>query len=137
VSRETHRRLFARFAEAASSGDMSLMTAFLADNAELIGDGGGIVPSFGKVLTGGQRIARLYHATVRRFPGAVHIEVALVNGEAALLRFVNGELESAQFCETDGERIMRLHVQRNPEKLARLAAAWKRRAPCPSRSDPG
>ena len=36
-----------------------------------------------------------------------------------------GVLESAQSYETDGERITRIHVQRNPEKLARLAAAFR------------
>jgi len=33
-------------------------------------------------------------------------------------------LESAQTYETDGERIVRIHVQRNPDKLVRLAAAF-------------
>lgn len=126
VSREAHQRLLAAFAEAASRGDLSAMAAMLADDARLIGDGGGIVPSFGKVLTGGGRIARLYHATTRRFPGAVRVELARINGEAALLRFVNGELESAQSCETDGKRIVRIHVQRNPQKLARIASIWGR-----------
>lgn len=127
VSRETHRQLLAEFAEAASRGDMGAMVTMLADGAELIGDGGGIVPSFGKVLTGGRRIAQLYYATVRRFPDAVRVEVAMINGEPALLRFLDGKLESAQCCETDGERIVRIHVQRNPHKLARIAATWRPR----------
>jgi len=55
----------------------------------------------------------------------VRVELARVNGEWALLRFIDGVLESAQSYETDGERITRIHVQRNPEKLARLAAAFQ------------
>lgn len=127
ISREAHRRLLTGFAQAASCGDMSAMAAMLADDAELIGDGGGIVPSFGKVLMGSRRIAQLYYATARRFPGAVRMELVRVNGEAALLRFINDELESAQSYETDGKHIVRIHVQRNPHKLARIAAAWGRR----------
>lgn len=126
VSREAHRRLLVAFAEVAARGDMSAMVAMLADDVELIGDGGGIVPSFGKVLVGARRIAQLYYATARRFPGAVRIELARINGESALLRFVDGELESAQCYETDGARIVRIHVQRNPRKLARIAATWGR-----------
>ena len=35
-----------------------------------------------------------------------------------------GELESVLSCETDGERILKIHAQRNPDKLARIAAAF-------------
>lgn len=124
VSRDTHLHLLRGFADAMSRGDFASLNGLLAEGAELIGDGGGIVPSFGKVLEGGQRIAQLFYATHLRFGEGVRVELAQVNGEWALLRFINGELESAQSYETDGERIVRIHVQRNPEKLARLAQAF-------------
>jgi len=37
----------------------------------------------------------------------------------ALLRFIEGALESAQTYETDGEQHRAHSVQRNPDKLAR------------------
>jgi RNA polymerase sigma-70 factor (ECF subfamily) len=40
------------------------------------------------------------------------------------LRFIEGALESAQTYETDGQRIVRIQVQRNPDKLARIAARF-------------
>ncbi|MDM0012473.1 RNA polymerase sigma-70 factor [Variovorax sp. J22P168] len=126
VPRDTHHQLMRGFAEALSRGDFAAMNGMLAENAELIGDGGGIVPSFGVPLLGGRRIAQLFYATHRRFGAGVHIELARVNGDWSLLRFIDGVLESAQAYETDGERITRIHVQRNPEKLARLAAAFQR-----------
>ena len=125
VSRDAHHQLMRGFAEALSRGDFAAMNGMLAENAELIGDGGGIVPSFGTPLLGGQRIAQLFYATHLRFGSGVRVELAMVNGEWALLRFIDGVLESAQSCETDGEHITRIHVQRNPEKLARLAAAFQ------------
>ncbi|MGH6645354.1 RNA polymerase sigma-70 factor [Aquabacterium sp.] len=123
VSRDTHLQLLRGFADAMSCGDFGALNLMLAEEAELIGDGGGIVPSFGKPLSGGKRIAQLFYASHLRFGEAVRVELALVNGEWALLRFINGELESAQSYETDGQRILRIHVQRNPEKLVRLSAA--------------
>lgn len=124
VSRETHRKLLGGFAEAMRKGDFASLNALLAGDAELIGDGGGKVPSFGKPLVGGRRIAQLFYAAGLRFGAGVRVELALINGEWSLLRFIEGALESAQFYETDGERIVRIHVQRNPDKLARLAAEW-------------
>ncbi|MFK2904087.1 hypothetical protein ISP17_08920 [Dyella ginsengisoli] len=51
----------------------------------------------------------------------------MINGQHAVLRYIDGELESAQSYESDGDRITRVHVQRNPEKLARLVAAIAQR----------
>jgi RNA polymerase sigma-70 factor (ECF subfamily) len=126
VSRETQLRLLRGFADAAVRGEFQALKAMLADDAQLIGDGGGKVPSFGVPLVGAQRIAQLYLATSLRFPGAVRFEVVVLNGQWGLLRFIDGALESAQSLETDGERIVCIHSQRNPDKLARIAAALGR-----------
>lgn len=124
VSPDTHRRLPGRFAQALTGGDFSALKAMLADDAELIGDGGGKVPSFGRPMLGGQRIAQLLFAASLRLKDEQRIELALINGEWGLLRFFHGALESAQSYETDGERIVRIHVQRNPDKLVRVAQAF-------------
>jgi RNA polymerase sigma-70 factor (TIGR02957 family) len=123
VPPDTHLRLLRGFAEASARGDFQSLKSMLAEEAELIADGGGKVPSFGRPLVGGQRIAQLYFAVGRRHGSALRIELAVVNGEWGLLRFIDGKLESAQSFETDGQRIVRIHAQRNPDKLARLAAA--------------
>ncbi|SHM27294.1 RNA polymerase sigma-70 factor [Rhizobacter sp. OV335] len=124
VSPDTHRRLLGRFAQALTGSDFSALKAMLADDAELIGDGGGKVPSFGRPMLGAQRIAQLFFAANLRLKDEQRIELALINGEWGLLRFFNGVLESAQSFETDGERIVRIHVQRNPDKLVRVAKAF-------------
>ncbi|MES2945851.1 MAG: RNA polymerase sigma-70 factor [Pseudomonadota bacterium] len=125
VPRETHLRLLRSFADASTCGDFSAMTSMLADDAELVGDGGGKVPSFGRVLQGGRRIAQLYLATSLRCGSGLQVDLASINGEWGLLRFIDGELESVQSFETDGQRIVRIHAQRNPDKLAQLVADLK------------
>jgi RNA polymerase sigma-70 factor (TIGR02957 family) len=124
VSREIHLRLLGGFAEAAQKGDLHALKALLAEDVMIIGDGGGKVPSFGQPIIGGQRVAQIYFAVARRFPGAVRVEVAEVNGAPGLMRWVDGVLESVQGVEWDGERIVRIHAQRNPDKLARIAAEF-------------
>jgi RNA polymerase sigma-70 factor (TIGR02957 family) len=122
VPREAQQRLLRSFADAATRGELSALKAMLADDAQLIGDGGGKVPSFGVPLVGGPRIAQLYLAGHLRHGHAMRYEVVMFNGQWGLLRFIDGVLESAQALETDGERIVRIHAQRNPDKLARIAA---------------
>ncbi|MDQ0025768.1 RNA polymerase sigma-70 factor (ECF subfamily) [Variovorax paradoxus] len=121
VSRETHQRLLRAFADAAARGSLHDLKALMAEDVELIGDGGGKVQSFSKILRGSQRLAQLYFALWRRMGAAVRMELAEINGEPGLLRFVDGELESAQTFEIEGERIVRIRAQRNPDKLARIA----------------
>lgn len=120
VPREAHRRVLEKFITAARSGARDAMQALLAENAELVSDGGGKVPSFGKVLRGAFRIANLYFAVARRYQGGATYQLALVNGEPGLLRYVDGRLESAQAVVTDGERIVAIYAVRNPDKLATL-----------------
>ena len=120
VPREAHLRVLQRFVAAARSGARDALQALLAENAELIGDGGGKVPSFGKVLQGAFRIANLFFATFRRAPDAVLYRIATVNGEPGLLRYVEGRLESAQAFVTDGEKILAIYAIRNPDKLRTL-----------------
>ena len=132
VPRETQWRLLRGFADAATRGEFAALKALLAEDAQLVGDGGGKVPSFGVPLVGAQRIAQLYLAAHLRFPGAVQFELVEINGQWGLLRFIDGALESAQAIETDGQRILHIHAQRNPDKLARIAAAWRHKPPTPN-----
>ncbi|MGJ7556588.1 RNA polymerase sigma-70 factor [Variovorax sp. RB3P1] len=122
VPRETHERLLRAFADAAVRGSLQDLKALMSEDAELLSDGGGKVPSFGKILRGSQRLAQLYFAVWRRMgAAAVRVEVVEINGEPGLLRFIDGQLESAQTFEIENDRIVRIRAQRNPDKLARIA----------------
>ncbi|WP_086920358.1 RNA polymerase sigma-70 factor [Variovorax sp. JS1663] len=127
VERDVHWRLMQGFAQAAASGDMRRLKALLAEDAELVGDSGGKVPAFRKMLRGAQRIAQYYFSVPRLLGGGLRLEVVEINGEPGLLRFFNGALESVQTIETDGERILRIRTQRNPEKLTHIAAHFAAR----------
>jgi len=122
-----HQTLMRRFADVLAQGDFAGMKSMLADSAVLMGDGGGYVTSFPRPMVGGPRIAQLLFAPTLRYKHALRIELAMINGQYAVLRYIDGELESAQSYESDGERITSVHVQRNPEKLARLVAALAQR----------
>src|SRR3546814_20317750 len=117
-----------RFAEALRSGSMATLKSLLADDAVLIGDGGGIVTSFPKPLVGGWRIAKLFFAGLRRSGAAQRIELALLNGDWGVLRFLNVAPESASSFETHGPPIVRVHVLRPPEKPPSTPAANKQEA---------
>lgn len=121
VPREAHKALVEKFMHAARAGDRPAMMALFADDVHLVSDGGGKVPSFGKLISGVHRLANLYYVVWRRH--AAEYRVATINGEPGLLRYVDGALESAQAFAIDGDRIAAIYTVRNPDKLARIAAA--------------
>ncbi|QWP77266.1 RNA polymerase sigma-70 factor [Lysobacter sp. K5869] len=121
VPAQAHQRVMQRFVDAWNQGDLRAMTALMADSATLIGDGGGIVATFPEPMVGGARIAQLLFASTLRPQRGLRIELARINGRWGVLRYFNGELESAQAYDSDGERIVRVYVQRNPNKLRRIA----------------
>jgi len=118
VPRDAHRQLLERFMQAARSGQRDAIKALLADDVQVVGDGGGKVPSFMEIVRGADRIANLYLATFLKHGDGVVYRPAQINGEPGLLRYVDGRLESAQAFVTDGERILAIYAVRNPDKLA-------------------
>lgn len=122
VSRELHRHVLLAFVRALEHGDFASIHAMLADEATLIGDGGGRVQSFPEPMRGGRRIAQLFYAAYLRYGSEVRVEPVMLNGQWALLRFIEGKLESAQSFEIEQDRIVGIQVQRNPDKLERIAS---------------
>jgi len=120
VPRDAHRRLLEKFVAAAQSGQRDAIKALLADDAEAIGDGGGKVPSFPMPLHGSERIANLYWAQFLRLGDRISYRLVTINGEAGVLRYIDGQLESAQAFVTDGEHIVSIYAVRNPDKLANI-----------------
>jgi RNA polymerase sigma-70 factor, ECF subfamily len=122
VPADAHRRVLEKFMQAARSGQRDALQALLAEEVQLVSDGGGKVPSFGHILEGAHRIANLYWVTTKKNEGRVVYRLAWINGEPGLLRYIDGTLESAQAFVTDGERIVAIYAVRNPDKLAGIAA---------------
>jgi len=120
VPRDEHKRMLERFISAAGSGDRNAIRALLADEVEAIGDGGGKVNSVAGGMHGAERVTNLYWAQHLRLGPRVTYKLATINGEPGFLRYIDGQLESAQAIATDGERIVAIYVVRNPDKLARI-----------------
>jgi len=123
VPREQHLQLLQRFVAAASTGDRASIRALLADDVAAIGDGGGKVPTFAGGLHGGDRVTNLYWALHLRLGERLGYRIATVNGRPGLLRYVDGQLESAQDIVIEDGRIVAFYIVRNPDKLAGIAAA--------------
>ncbi|SDH32599.1 MULTISPECIES: RNA polymerase sigma-70 factor [unclassified Duganella] len=117
VPKEQHRALLGRFMAAAQLGDRAAMKTMLADDVQLVADGGGKVNSYLRVLHGAGRVAGSFWSLENMYPQQVMYRQARINGEPGLLRYVDGKLESAQSFRIENDRIAAVFIVRNPDKL--------------------
>ncbi|MHA6204024.1 RNA polymerase sigma factor SigJ [Dyella soli] len=120
---DVQRHLLEKFRDALESASVEALQALFAADAVHLADGGGKASATLRPLHGGERIVRLYAIIARRYRSlAIVHRLQWLNGEPALLTWVDGRLVTVAWIETDGERIAGIHSLRNPEKLARLEA---------------
>lgn len=122
VQPEQHRDLLQKFMAAAQSGQRAAIRALLADDVLALGDGGGKVASVAGGMHGADRVTNLYWAHALRLGPRLRYRIATINGEPGLLRYIDGQLESANAVVSDGERILAIYAVRNPDKLANVRA---------------
>ncbi len=120
VPAEKHQDLLRKFMEAAQTGQRAAIRALLAEDVMTIGDGGGKVPSVAGGMRGAERVTNLYWAHALRLGPRLQYRIATINGEPGLLRYIDGQLESANAVVSDGERILAIYAVRNPDKLVNV-----------------
>ena len=118
VPQDVHRKVLEKFVQAARSGERQAIRSLLAEDVQLVSDGGGKVPAFLRILHGADRVTNLYWALFRRRGRHLVYRLARINGEPGLLRYVEGKLESAQAFVVDDGRITAIYSVRNPDKLS-------------------
>lgn len=114
--------LAARFLAAARDGDMEGLIALLADDAVLVGDGGGKARAIPRPMLGAVQITRALVAFGRMGEelGAT-LGPAIVNGQPGVVAVDgDGRLLSVLGVDVLDGRVHRLHSIVNPDKLAHL-----------------
>lgn len=122
VSRDQHRELLARFAQATMTQDADALAQLFAPDIVFYSDGGGRVPAALNPILGADKVQRFILGLVRKFTDAAKTSFAPIeiNGRPGVLLTLNDQIHSVLDIETDGERITSAYLVRNPEKLARL-----------------
>ncbi|MGW4632787.1 RNA polymerase sigma factor SigJ [Nocardia sp. NPDC004415] len=136
VDEAAARRIVAEFLAAAASGQTETLVALLTDDASIIGDGGGFIPTLNRPLFGAERIARFVRLAIKpsnstwaAFGDKPTMYAALANGMPALV-LVSGERVVAMvILDVTAEGIAAVHAHANPAKLAYADRQWAARTP--------
>src|SRR5262249_22695629 len=120
------RALVDRFVNALRDGDAEAFTSVLAADVGFWSDGGGKVFAARRPVFGRTAVAQMlagFHRTASSAGvdlATVSLDVADVNGEAAMLMRIDGRLDSVYTFSCDAGGITAIRVVRNPDKLQYL-----------------
>ena len=121
ASAQTHRQLLSGYFQAAQGGDMTPLMDLLSENVTLWADAGGKIKTAAlRPISGRDAVARFSLGTVRFLPEDYQVEIAEVNGQAALITRAGGQALFVLTIEVEAERIQAIRIIANPEKLAHI-----------------
>jgi RNA polymerase sigma-70 factor (ECF subfamily) len=122
ASPEQRQALAARFFAACEDGDASTLLELLAEDATVIGDGGGKRPSFPQPVVGRERIARALASFVARARSmAVVRRPVWVNGQpGAVFYDQDGHVVWVSSLDIVDGKVAAIRSVLNPDKLAHV-----------------
>lgn len=125
------RRIVEEFLAAALSGRTDSLVKLLAGDAISIGDGGGVVFSVPRPITGALRVARFLRtlftpseAKWEMVGGRPDLYAVVANGTPALVMVVGDRVVGVFALDVTADGIAGVHAQANPAKLARARGQW-------------
>lgn len=118
-------RLLLAIGAAVASEKVEGLAALLAEDIELISDGGGKVVAALRILRGPAEVANFLLHIARKSPsGGWRFGRTRVNGGAGVLISTESGLDTVMTLDLDADgRVAAVYIVRNPDKLAHVAGA--------------
>ncbi len=121
--KQQQQKLLDAFEEALSSGQVSSLSALLAEDVRLSADGGGVVPTIPRPIQGAERVLRFIGERLRRYWQSFTWQRLEVNGFEGMVVLDGSNVVATVSVEVDAQgHLAEIYIVRNPQKLARIAA---------------
>ncbi len=129
ADRGEREQLAERFLDVFRKGDVEGLSEVLAADVQLVGDGGGKAPQWGKGIFGADNVARVLVRIIASFTRiGVVVEAHELNGQpGAIFRDRDGKVVNTWTIDILDGRIQAIRTVLNPDKLRHLgpvADAW-------------
>jgi RNA polymerase sigma-70 factor (ECF subfamily) len=105
------------FKAAWEAKDIDAIIGLLDPEATAIADGGGLALAFLSPIEGSEQIARAWIEIANRVPAGLTFLERTVNGQPGLVAEQDGVIVTVFAFDVAGDRIRRIWVVRNPDKL--------------------
>jgi RNA polymerase sigma-70 factor (ECF subfamily) len=121
TSPQERNRLLREFMEAAAHGDLDRLLTLLHRDVELYADGGGKASALPKPIHGVDSVARfILRAPRKLLPRDLVRQQIEVNGQAAIISYLDGKPHSVFTTEIEDGKISNIYIISNPDKLSRM-----------------
>lgn len=117
VSREQQERITSQFLRASLGGDMQGLLNLLAEDVVFAADSGGKAWAGLKPVHGADKVARGVLGGRRFLPPGIQASIEEVNGQPAVVGYVDGRPVIVLLLYIEGERIRKIYQVVNPDKL--------------------
>lgn len=117
VSREQQERITSQFLRASLGGDMQGLLNLLAEDVVFAADSGGKAWAGLKPVHGADKVARGVLGGRRFLPPGIQGSIEEVNGQPAIVGYVDGRPVIVSLLHIEGERIRSIYQVVNPDKL--------------------
>ncbi len=97
--------------------DINALVRLLDPDATAVADGGGRALTFLDPIEGGEQVARAWVELAGRRPAGLRLLERTVNGQPGLVAEQDGRIVTVFAFEVAGDRIKRIWLVRNPDKL--------------------
>lgn len=121
VSHEQQERITHQFLRASTGGDMQGLLNLLTTDIVLTADGGGKAQAGLKPVYGADRVSRGFMGSILKMPPGVVARVEEINGQPALVGYLDGRPYAVVLLEIEEDRVGRVYIVMNPDKLGWLA----------------
>ncbi len=119
---EAHRQLLTSFLQAVRAGDQNALLSLLAEDAQLVADGGGKIPQAAtRPVVGRQAVAKFASRfNLSSLPAGFTVELSEVNYQPAMIVRSGGRARVVFTIEIEDERVKMVRFMANPEKLGHV-----------------
>ena len=132
ASQEQREQVTEQFMRAATSGDVQGLLRVLAEDAVLVGDGGGKGFAAPRPIHSADRVARGFLGALQKLPPD-RAWLDEVNGQPAIVAMRGGRPFAVLVLEVQDGRIQRLYSVVNPDKLESIERQLRSSSPDPGR----
>jgi RNA polymerase sigma-70 factor (ECF subfamily) len=128
ASRDQHHKLLHAFLAASRAGDLDALTRLLTADALFVADGGpggvtvGGVRNVPHPVRGARRVAAVIVSLTRRGPANLVQRESLLNGQPAVVAFLDGQPVFAILLGVARDRIRRVFICADPARLAHVGS---------------
>ncbi|WP_310197989.1 RNA polymerase sigma-70 factor [Neobacillus niacini] len=114
---EKNKSIIHRFIEAFQTQNTAALLELLSEHVTLYSDGGGKVKAAVRPVISGSNVLALLYGIVKKAPKGFYFEIKNVNGQPAIVNYVNGTLHSIISFYIGNDSIYEMYITLNPDKL--------------------